>query len=82
MTDDIGIKQVTLSQTDRLLISAAIAVGSLCSGTPKIFDVIQLDTTMQDKYKNSFAKAMLVILDHQPEWLDLIHRLDALEDSE
>ena len=81
MTDDIDIKQVSLSQTDRLLLSAAVSASSLCSGTPKIFDVIQLDTTMQDKYKNSFAAAMLVILDHQSEWLDLINRLKASEES-
>lgn len=62
--------QITLTEKEMELLSAACCVATIASGTPARFDAIP-----DNEYKGTYAKATLTLLDNPTIWERLVSRL-------
>lgn len=65
---------ITLTEKESLLLSAGTCIATIASGTPKVFDTIQLNIP-QDHFVRKYAEACLLLLDNKKEWEVLVKKL-------
>jgi len=74
------INPLALTEKENLLLSAGVCIATIASGTPTVFDTIQL-STIPEQFVRKYAEAALLLTDNKGEWEELVIKLSKLSES-